>query len=59
VNGKGTLLTTEQCLMNPNRNPGLSKAGLESFLGEYLGARKVIWLEGESPATTPTGRSTW
>jgi len=46
VNGKGMVLTTEQCLLNPNRNPGLSKDGLEGFLGEYLGTSDVIWLEG-------------
>jgi agmatine deiminase len=46
VNGRGTTLTTEQCLLNPNRNPGLSKADLEGFLGEYLGAPTVIWLKG-------------
>jgi agmatine deiminase len=46
VNGRGTVLTTEQCLLHPNRNPGLPKADLESFLGEYLGAPHVLWLEG-------------
>jgi agmatine deiminase len=46
VNGRGTVLTTEQCLLSPNRNPGLTKGDLEDFLGEYLGAPHVIWLEG-------------
>jgi agmatine deiminase len=46
VNGRGTVLTTEQCLLHRNRNPGLTKADLEGFLGEYLGAPWVIWLEG-------------
>lgn len=45
VNGTGSLLTTEQCLLNRNRNPTLSRAKLESALGDYLGARNVIWLE--------------
>lgn len=44
VNGKGTLLTTEQCLLNSNRNPSLGKKDIESYLGEYLGARHFIWL---------------
>jgi len=45
VNGEGTVLTTEQCLLNRNRNPGLGKEEIESYLKEYLGARKVIWLK--------------
>jgi agmatine deiminase len=44
VNGKGTVLTTEQCLLNKNRNPRLSKADIESYLQEYLNVSKVIWL---------------
>lgn len=44
VNGCGTLLTTEQCLLNPNRNPGLGMADLERYLCDYLGVRHVIWL---------------
>jgi agmatine deiminase len=46
VNGKGTILTTEQCLLNPNRNPGLPKEKLESYLGEFLDASTVVWLKG-------------
>jgi agmatine deiminase len=45
VNGCGTVLTTEQCLLNKNRNPSLSKDEIETYLKEYLGARKVIWLK--------------
>jgi agmatine deiminase len=44
VNGAGTLLTTEQCLLNPNRNPGLSRSELERYLERYLGAHKILWL---------------
>lgn len=44
VNGRGTVLTTTSCLLNPNRNPGLRKEAIESLLKEYLGAVKVIWL---------------
>ncbi|HVM97357.1 MAG TPA: agmatine deiminase family protein [Candidatus Acidoferrales bacterium] len=44
VNGQGTVLTTEACLLNPNRNPHLSKAQIERYLCDYLGARKVLWL---------------
>ncbi|UCE81060.1 MAG: agmatine deiminase family protein [Methanobacteriota archaeon] len=44
VDGEGTLLTTEQCLLNPNRNPGLTKDEIEKNLREYLGVKKVIWL---------------
>jgi agmatine deiminase len=45
VNGRGTVLTTEQCLLNKNRNPSLSRAKIEGYLLEYLGASKVIWLK--------------
>jgi agmatine deiminase len=44
VNGRGTLLTTESCLLNPNRNPSLDRAGIERHLCDYLGVTKVLWL---------------
>ncbi|WP_353859309.1 agmatine deiminase family protein [Azospirillum formosense] len=44
VDGEGTLLTTEQCLLNPNRNPNLGKAEIEELLKEHLGISTVIWL---------------
>ncbi|HSS34127.1 MAG TPA: agmatine deiminase [Solirubrobacterales bacterium] len=44
VDGEGTVLTTEQCLLNHNRNPELSRAQIELALREYLGAEKVVWL---------------
>ncbi len=46
VNGLGTVMTTEQCLLNPNRNPGMTRAQIEAKLHETLGARHVIWLPG-------------
>jgi len=46
VNGQGTVMTTEQCLLNPNRNPGQSRAQIEAKLHETLGTRHVIWLPG-------------
>lgn len=45
VNGQGLLLTTEACLLNPNRNPSMSRADIEAALGKYLGIQKVIWLK--------------
>ena len=45
VNGKGTLLTTEQCLLNKNRNACLKKEEIEKFLKEYLGVTNIIWLK--------------
>lgn len=45
VNGCGTVLTTEQCLLNKNRNPLLNKEEIETYLREYLGASKIIWLK--------------
>ncbi|HSS20870.1 MAG TPA: agmatine deiminase family protein [Pyrinomonadaceae bacterium] len=44
VNGAGCVLTTEQCLLNPNRNPQLNKIEIEQFLKSYLGVEKVLWL---------------
>jgi len=44
VNGDGSLLTTEQCLLNPNRNPGTGKKVLEEILRDNLGTRNIIWL---------------
>src|SRR3954451_15706231 len=44
VDGDGTLLTTEQCLLHPNRNPGLDRGEIETLLREYLGIDTVIWL---------------
>jgi agmatine deiminase len=44
VNGRGLLLTTEACLLNPNRNPHLSRAAIESRLSRFLGVDQVLWL---------------
>ena len=45
VNGKGTLLTTRQCLLNKNRNPYLNQQKIENRLEHYLGVKRIIWLE--------------
>lgn len=45
VNGEGVCLTTEQCLLNKNRNPGMSKEEIEQYLDNYLGISKTIWLK--------------
>jgi agmatine deiminase len=44
VNGCGTLLTTEACLLNPNRNPHLNRKQIEQYLRDYLGVRTILWL---------------
>ena len=44
VNGRGTLLTTEACLLNPNRNPQLGRAEIEDCLRAYLGVSHILWL---------------
>ncbi|HWY75544.1 MAG TPA: agmatine deiminase family protein [Verrucomicrobiae bacterium] len=44
VNGRGTLLTTEACLLNPNRNPQLNRAQIEQYLRDYLGVTNILWL---------------
>lgn len=43
--GNGTLMTTSNCLLNPNRNRGLSKKRIEEKLEELLGAKRILWLE--------------
>ncbi|RQW77462.1 MAG: agmatine deiminase family protein [Geobacter sp.] len=43
--GSGTILTTAECLLNPNRNPHLSRQGIESLLSGILGAEHFLWLE--------------
>ncbi len=45
VNGKGTLLTTEQCLLNRNRNPDLTREDIEKYLKDHLGITHFIWLK--------------
>jgi agmatine deiminase len=44
VGGRGTLVTTEQCLLNPNRNPSLSREEIEQGLREHLGVERIVWL---------------
>jgi len=44
VNGAGTLLTTESCLLNPNRNPGRTKADIEQALRDHFNVEHILWL---------------
>jgi agmatine deiminase len=44
TDGQGTLLTTEQCLLNPNRNPSLDRGAIEDALREHLGVERFVWL---------------
>jgi agmatine deiminase len=46
ADGQGTVMATESSIINPNRNPGLSKARLGRDILEYLGARKMVWVPG-------------
>ena len=46
TDGRGTIITTESCILNENRNPDMSKADAEAYFKKYLGASNVIWLEG-------------
>ncbi|MGE5625796.1 MAG: agmatine deiminase family protein [Bacillota bacterium] len=45
VDGEGTLLTTESCLLNKNRNPGKKRAEIEGLLKRYLGVDRILWLK--------------
>ena len=56
VDGEGTLITTEQCLLDPNRNPDLSRDQIEQAMRDYLGVTTVIWLPyGHSTDIGPAG----
>jgi agmatine deiminase len=53
VNGAGTLLTSESCLLNKNRNPHLTKSEIEGYLMDHLGVSRILWL-GEGIAGDDT-----
>ena len=44
-NGKGTLITSESCLLNKNRNPGLDSGRIESYLVNYYGVEQILWIQ--------------
>ncbi|WP_338524757.1 agmatine deiminase family protein [Pseudomonas batumici] len=52
VDGEGTLITTESVLLNPNRNPGMTKAEMEEIFSRLLGVKKTIWLPGDPDHVT-------
>ncbi len=52
--GQGTLMTTKNCLLNPNRNPALSEQAISSQLLNYLGAKRILWVEQENLAGDDT-----
>jgi len=47
VDGEGTLITTESCLLNPNRNPKMSKEEIERHLMDFLNVEKILWIPGD------------
>ncbi|HEY2634453.1 MAG TPA: agmatine deiminase family protein [Steroidobacteraceae bacterium] len=53
--GEGTLITAETCVLNPNRNPGWTKAEADAELRAMLGVKKVIWLPGDATDTETDG----
>ncbi|MCP3676006.1 MAG: agmatine deiminase family protein, partial [Gammaproteobacteria bacterium] len=55
TDGEGTILTTETCLLNPNRNPGWTKNEVEQELLRTLGAKKVIWMPGNADEDETNG----
>jgi agmatine deiminase len=56
VDGEGTLITTEQCLLDPNRNPSLNREQIEQALRDYLGVTTIVWLPyGHSLDVGPAG----
>lgn len=55
VDGHGTLVTTETCLLNPNRNPGMTRAEVEEALRDMTGAHNIVWLKGSEADTVTDG----
>ncbi|MCR6478187.1 agmatine deiminase family protein [Variovorax sp. ZS18.2.2] len=55
VDGQGTLLTTESCLLHVNRNPGMRKPDIEAELRRMLGVRKIVWLPGHAAEVETDG----
>jgi agmatine deiminase len=55
VDGDGTLLTTEQCVLNDNRNPGLTKEEATQVFCDSLGVEKVLWIPGDPEDTETDG----
>ena len=47
VNGRGICMTTESCLLNKNRNGGMNRGEMEEYLKNYLGVKKIVWLNGD------------
>lgn len=45
VDGEGTLLTTRQCLLNPNRNPSRGETEIEAYVRDYFGVERILWLD--------------
>lgn len=54
TDGQGTLLTTRQCLLNPNRNPELDEQEIEAELRRYLGVERILWLDQNNLAGDDT-----
>lgn len=54
TDGEGTLLTTEKCLLNPNRNPSLNRNEIEKRLCNWFGIQKIIWLHDGVEEMTQT-----
>jgi agmatine deiminase len=52
VDGEGTLITTESCLLNRNRNPALTREQIEQRLRDYLGVERILWLQGNPESGT-------
>ncbi|PIR48120.1 agmatine deiminase [Candidatus Peregrinibacteria bacterium CG10_big_fil_rev_8_21_14_0_10_55_24] len=55
VNGTGTLITTESCLLSPDRNPGMTKAQIEHTLKDFLGVTNILWLSAGIQGDDTTG----
>lgn len=54
-NGQGVVMTTASCVLNPNRNPSITKRDIDTIFSDHLGSHLIVWLAGEIPGDDTDG----